>query len=117
MIAPDAAPPRIIAPVSSRHRCGILPGEPLRIERKSGMSVLRRAVYRQGIAAGALMFALCAPCITLCADTPGEVRFNRDVHPILSENCFACHGPAARQCKSELRLDKKEGLFAKAKHA
>ena len=36
---------------------------------------------------------------------PAAVEFNRDVRPILSDKCFACHGPDAKNAKSEYRLD------------
>ena len=65
------------------------------------------------LAAGVLCSALTAG--TASAATPAKIDFNRDIRPILSENCYTCHGPDAAKLKSNLRFDLKESALGKAK--
>ena len=39
------------------------------------------------------------------------IEFNRDVRPILSENCFVCHGPGKEDRKANMRLDLRESAL------
>lgn len=48
---------------------------------------------------------------TFAEEPPAKVEFNRDIRPILADNCFKCHGPDAAQRKGDLRLDSQAAAF------
>lgn len=50
-----------------------------------------------------LTLLVCGPCLA------APVKFGREVLPILSDNCFACHGRDESTRKAGLRLDTREG--------
>ncbi len=51
---------------------------------------------------------LLAAALWLAPVGAAELSYNRDIRPILSDNCFFCHGPDASHRKAKLRLDVRE---------
>jgi hypothetical protein len=47
------------------------------------------------------------------AASANELSFNRDIRPILAENCYYCHGPDPNHRKADLRLDDREVALKK----
>lgn len=63
-----------------------------------------RAFLDPPVVAGRWLLLL-AMCLLATTGWSGELNFNRDIRPILSENCFLCHGPDEDSRAADLRLD------------
>ncbi len=57
--------------------------------------------------------ALILSIVPVVSGSPPAVNFDRQVRPILSDNCFMCHGPDDKHRMAGLHFDTKEGAFSK----
>jgi hypothetical protein len=58
------------------------------------------------------LFLLAAlPAVAAELPLPEKIEFNRDVRPILSENCFKCHGFDKKHREGKRRLDTRDGAL------
>jgi hypothetical protein len=74
--------------------------------------------HMKHITAGFLLSILAGATLSRGAATQqsqAEISYNRDIRPILSENCFTCHGPDSAARKASLRLDSFEAATAERK--
>ncbi len=56
--------------------------------------------------------AIAVAIAVLSTANAADISYNRDIRPILSDNCFHCHGPDKRGRKADLRLDIREEAIA-----
>ena len=62
--------------------------------------------------AAAFVANVAVPLSLALAETTDKVEFDRQIRPILSENCFSCHGPDSSERKADLRLDQRDAALA-----
>lgn len=55
------------------------------------------------------------PTIVSASGQSDSISYNFDIRPILSDKCFACHGPDANKREAGLRLDIADSAFAALK--
>ena len=61
--------------------------------------------FRFAIYGGSIALLIILSAVAANGQDPEAIDFSRDIQPILSENCYFCHGQDANQREADLRLD------------
>src|SRR5437867_5549192 len=92
-----------------------MPKEPMTTsdDHPTGGHGRRRPSPRRALSVTVSALAFLASATSSTASEPsaakkGGLGYNHDIRPILSDNCFSCHGPDKNQRKAKLRLDVRE---------
>jgi hypothetical protein len=73
---------------------------------QTGLSCIR---FRAIAACAAILIII--PRAQAATDSSPAINFSRQVLPVLSDNCFKCHGPDEKARKAHLHFDSREGAF------
>src|SRR5436309_952923 len=92
-----------------------MPKEPMTTsdDHPTGGHGRRRPSPRRALSVTVSALAFLASATSSTASEPsaakkGGLGYNHDIRPILSDNCFSCHGPDKNKRKAKLRLDVRE---------
>ena len=91
---------------SAAELCGVAPSSPYRVAGERWHPIVMWPVNKRLWSTAWVSLALLPGAR---ADSPARrIEFNRDIRPIITENCYACHGPDKNKRKAKLRLDQRE---------
>ncbi|WP_397568143.1 PSD1 and planctomycete cytochrome C domain-containing protein [Schlesneria sp. T3-172] len=94
--------------------CGASPRrQSHRPEYSAGMARSARSRSLTTFVCAATLSTLVLGSVSSVSGADRKIEFNRDIRPILSNNCYLCHGPDKNQLQAGLRLDKPETAVAK----
>ena len=64
-----------------------------------------------GIGSAVMLMLTYVPLMLIADEGTPDLDFNRDIRPILAENCFYCHGQDSNKRQGDLRLDLRESAI------